>query len=113
MAYRRRCLALLFDIYAEPFEAGIVLARIPMYFRLPAHGRRLSMSSKLMRLFALLGPLPRRLDRLPMNTLRHRLWRVEVGDVGVSSEPDGQGRPRPLHTTQRYSVVRAVVERIA
>jgi hypothetical protein len=114
VAFRRRCLAIRFEIMAGPLGAATVVARgVPMYFRLPPRGQRLGRTSKLVRMFALLGPLPARLDRLPMRTLQHRLWRVDVGDVVAGAEQDGTGRHRPLHERQRYSVVRAVLEHIA
>lgn len=113
-AYKRKCVALFFDVYASAFEAGVILARVPMYFRLPPEGRRLSPSAKLVRLFDLLGPRPQRLDRLPLNSLRDKLWKVEVGDVSVGGGVhDSRGRPRPLHEAQRYSVIRCVLERLA
>lgn len=111
-AYRRRCVSLHFDVYAPNFVDGTVLARLAMYCRLPASGHRLSPSSKLARLFDLVGYQGRR-DRLPMNLLRNKLWRVEVGDVRCSADADDTGRPRPLADAQQYSVVRAVVERLA
>src|SRR5437868_6791317 len=83
-AFRRRCLALYFDIYDGSFADGHVVGRVPMFFRLPPNGKRLAPSSKLARLFDLLQPRRRRLDRLPMNELRDKLWRVRVGDVTTS-----------------------------
>ena len=79
-----------------------------MYFRLPEPGRPLSPTSKLARVFDLvLGPRKVRLDRLPMRHLKHKLFRVVVGTV----EHDHEGRPLP--TENQYSVIRAVLERLA
>lgn len=111
--FRRRCLVLYFDVYQGSFESGLILARLPMYFRLPVNGHRLWSTSKLARLFDLLDSRKIRMDRLPMNALRNKLWRVEVGDVTTSAEHNHNGQPRPLHERQRYSVVRAVLERLA
>jgi hypothetical protein len=112
-AFRRRSLVLYFDLYRGLAEHGIVLARVPMFFRLPSAGRPLRPTSKLARVFDLLAPRTRRLDRLPLETLRGKLWRVEVGDVRTSADHTAAGEPRPLHEQQRYSVVRAVLERLA
>ena len=112
--FRRHCLVLHFDVFDGDYSAGRVVARIPLYLRLPERGRPLAPSSKLARLFDLAGVQVARRDRLPMNALRNRLWRVEVGDVTTSYEKDPMtGQPRLLADSLRYSVVRAVVEHIA
>lgn len=111
--FRRRCLALYFDVYEGEAVGGRVIARVPMYFRLPRLDRPLRSSSKLARVFQLVNPSARRRDRLPLNVLRSKLWRVEVGDVAEGSERDERGHGRALHQAQRYSIVRAVLERLA
>lgn len=113
--FHRRALTLWCEIYhGDALSRGAVLARIPAYFRLPPVGRPLSPASKLARLFDLvLGPRPKRLDRLPMNKLRGKLFVVEVGDVVVTSEKGPDGRPRPLPNPNVYSVIKAFVERVA
>jgi hypothetical protein len=111
--FQRRALALWCDIYSgSALDGGTVLARIPAYFRLPQPGRPLSPSSKLCRLFDLVGPRPRRLDRLPMQKLRGKLFRVEVGDVVLTSEKGPDGQQRPMAAENVYSVIRTFVERL-
>ena len=68
--------------------------------------RRLSPTSKLARLFGLLG-VPLRGGRLPLDLLRNKLWRVRIGDA----LKDAAGDPLPL--PNRYSVVKAILERLA
>lgn len=111
--FKRRCLMLHFDVYAGSFETGQILARLPMFFRLPPAGCPLRPTTKLARLFDLLSPRRTRRDRLPLDALRNKLWRVEVGDVRTGAEHNEHGEPRPLHEHQRYSVIRAVLERLA
>jgi hypothetical protein len=114
-----RRLVVWFEIYsASPDRPGSTrLARLPSYFRLPDGRRALKPTAKLARLFDLLGPRPKRLDRLPLNQLRHRLWLVRVRDVQVCGERNDvatdRGGQRPLHQRQFYSVVAAVLEHLA
>jgi hypothetical protein len=110
-----RRLVIAFEIYdRNPLDDtdAAILATLRGYFRLPDGGRPLRPSSKLGRVYAILGTRPKRLDRIPLNVLRHRLWSVRVRDVLVSSEPDrlGSGGQRPLHARQRYSIVDDIVE---
>jgi len=113
IAFRRRSLAIWFDIYKGTFEQGEIIAHVPMYFRLPDKGGRLGPSSKLARTFDLIQPRTRRRDRLPMNVLRNRLWLVEVGDCVTGAPHERQRQGRSLHERQVYSVIRAVKEHIA
>lgn len=103
-AFKRRNLRLDFEIYEGEAANGVVLGRVPMFCPLPE--RRLSPSAKLARLFALLG-VQLRGDRLPLEKLRYRLWRVEVGDA----VKDSTGAPLALPL--RYSVIKTVVEHLA
>ena len=108
VAFRRRILRLDVDVFRGEALNGVVLARLPLFFRLPDHGRPLSPSSKLARLYDLIvGPRVLRHDRLHLRVLRGKLLLVEVNDV----TKDGEGRPLADHS--RYSVVRAVLERLA
>lgn len=112
--FRARRLVLSFDVFEGDYSAGRVLARVPLFIRLPDKGRPLAPSSKLARLFNLAGASITRRDRLPMNTLRAHLWLIEVGDVTTSHEKDPMtGQPRVLPEALRYSVVRFVRERMA
>ena len=113
--YKRSALVLSFDLFETDEPTSTVIARVPMFFRLPARqGRPLSPTSKLARLFDLvLGPRSYRLDRLPMNALRHKLFHVEVGDCRTSSTQDDRGNHRGLHDVCVYSVVRSVLDRVA
>jgi hypothetical protein len=104
-AFRRRILRLDFDVFRGPASDGILVARLPYFMPVPE--RRLSQASKLFRLFLLLGVQPARSGRLPLNLLRAKLWRVEVGDA----EKDAAGAPLP--PPLRYSVVKRVTERLA
>lgn len=104
-AFKRRNLRLDFDIFVGDATAGQVIGRVPMFMPLPSH--RLSPTSRLARLFQLLG-VPLRGDRIPLNLLRHRLWVVEVADTRRGANDDCQ-----LPQSLRYSVVRAVVEHLA
>jgi hypothetical protein len=112
----RRRVRIWFEILSgHPLEGEThVLATLPWYATIPA-GRRptISASSKLSRLFDLLGPADprrdptRRADRVPLRALRHRLWRLAVEDV------TSDGQQRPLHREQWYSIVKAVLEHVA
>jgi hypothetical protein len=81
-AFKRRYVEALFDIYDGEFIGGRVLARLPGFFPLPALRRPLARSSALARWITLLSPY--RLDRIPLRTLEHKLWRVRVADVVTS-----------------------------
>lgn len=113
--YKRRSLVLHFDLFESDEPTSNVIARVPGYYRLPARqGKPISATSKLARLFdVVLGPRTYRLDRLPMNALRHKLLHVEVGDCRTSSTQDDEGRHRGLHDSCVYSVVRSVLDRVA
>jgi hypothetical protein len=95
-----------------PAPDGPVL-QLPMYLKLPEPGRPLLATSKLARIFDLLGTRPVRLDRLPLKALKGRLWSVQVVDVRVSGERNydekAEGQ-QPLNPRQYYSVVKVIKE---
>jgi hypothetical protein len=108
-AFNRLNIELGFDVYEGRAERGVVLARIPLYARLPG-ARGLSANSKLARLFHLLhhgAATPPRWGRLPLSQLRHKLWRVIVADA--MKDTNDEELPERL----RYSVIQQVVERLA
>jgi hypothetical protein len=102
-AFGRRSLRIDFNIFEGGYERGVVIAKIPAFFRVPEGS--LASSSKLARLLDLVEPRARRQHRIKIDVLRDKLFRVEVGDVlkGANAEA----------LTRSYSVVRQVLERIA
>jgi hypothetical protein len=108
-AFNRMNLELGFDVFQGPAVNGVVLARIPLYTRLPGP-KGLSPNSKLARLFHLLhhgSATPTRWGRLPLAALRNKLWRVVVADA--EKDVNDETLPEKL----RYSVIQQVVERLA
>lgn len=92
-----------FDIFARDVLTGPRLARLPMYCPLPVGSRKLTKRSKLGHWLTVAG-LPLTARALPLEALRYKLWRVEVGDVIRDYER------HPLGDDERYSVVRRVLE---
>jgi hypothetical protein len=124
VVFERRALAVWCDVYPDGDATDLIatlvsgatpppLGRLPAYFRLPPRGRPLSRTSKLARVFDLMGRRPQRLDRLPINKLRRRVFMVQVDDVEKTSEKDVDGRQRQLPQANRYSVIRAFLEFLA
>lgn len=105
-AFRRLNGRLEFDIFDGPAEHGAVLARLPFFFRWPAKKKTLAPNSKLARLLYVAGIRPDRHRRISLDVLRHKLWRVEVGDA----EKDSMGLD--LMASSTYSVVKCVVEKL-
>jgi hypothetical protein len=105
--HNRLFLEALFDIFDGPIVNGVVIARsVPGFFNLPNDGRRLGRSSRLARWIQLLGPGMRQ-DRVPVQTLTEKYWRVRVVTVDVD------GQQQPLSAANQYSKVAAVLERLA
>lgn len=107
-AFKRKVLVLEFDVYRGDSLQGDVLARLPMFLRLPGP-RGLSPNSKLARIFYVLyaGTPPSRWGRLPLSVLRGKLWRVQVADAEKDVNDDD------LPEAAKYSVVVHVLERLA
>jgi hypothetical protein len=106
-AFDRENLELGFDVYAGAVTDGVVLARIPKFFRRPAKGKPLPPSSDLACLFYRVGLTPRKVTAASMKALRHKVWRVQVGDAEHDS------RQRFIADGERYSVIKRVLERLA
>src|SRR5262249_157594 len=106
-AFGRENLELGFDVYQGEATNGLVIARIPKFFRKPGKGQPLPRNSDLAKLFYLLGLSPRKVTAARMNALRGKIWRVQVGDA----EHDGRGRVLDEH--ERYSIIKRVLERLA
>jgi len=105
-AYDRRNLELGFDVFQGDATDGVLLARLPMFLRLPGK-RGLSPNSKLARLLYVLGVKPTRWTRVDLNVLRGKLWSIEVGDA--DRDTTNAGLPAGL----AYSVVKRVISRLA
>jgi len=105
-AYGRENIRLDFEIYKGQVIDGIELGRVPMFLRLPGRGR-LSPTSKLARLLYTAGANPKRWERINLNSLRDKLWQVQVGDAQHDTEES------PLSTTATYSVIKRVLARLA
>jgi hypothetical protein len=105
-AFNRENLELGFNVFDGAATDGVVLARIPKFFRKPARGKPLPPGSDLAAMFYLLGQSPRRATATNLRTLRGKLWRVEIADADFDS------RQRKVATNESYSVVRRVVERL-
>jgi hypothetical protein len=106
-AFKRPLLELGFDIYqAEPADS-VVLARLPMFIRLPEGGDKLSPNSRLATMLYMLGQV--RGDKIRaqnLEVLQFKLWRVEVADT----QQDHSGKLKNTEI-EPYSVVRRVVAR--
>lgn len=107
-AFKRLNLEIGFDCFRGDAPHGVILARVPLFVRCPGP-KGLSPNSKLARLFYLLyhSQNPPRWGRLPVSTLKHKLWRVLVGDATKNTA--GEDLPEPL----RYSVITQILERLA
>ena len=112
LAFQRRYVEALFDIFDGALTEGRQLARVPGFFPLP-HRARLARSSSLARWIALAGIS--RLDRIPLRTLEHKHWKVRVVDVVTSHLTEtinGERRRRTLPAPLVYSKVAEVLERL-
>jgi hypothetical protein len=106
-AFDRPVLELGFDIYEGEPAASVVLARLPMFIRLPRSGDRLSPNSRLAMMLYMLSQV--RGDKIraqSLDVLRSKLWRVEVDDT----RQDHSGKLKDTNI-EPYSVVRRVVAR--
>jgi hypothetical protein len=105
-----RRLVLWFDVYAgDPLiDDPRILARLPLYCRLPNGGRPIKATSKLGRVLQFVEPRRGRLSRVSLRALKHRLWVVRVRDVRTGVSPGGG--QRPLAPPQVYSVIDDVLE---
>jgi hypothetical protein len=106
-AFKRPLLELGFDVYETDPAASVVLARLPMFIRLPEAGDKLSPNSRLATMLYMLGQV--RGDKIRaqnLDVLRFKLWRVEVADT----QQDHSGKLKNTEI-EPYSVVRRVVAR--
>jgi len=106
-AFNRTILELQFDVYKAAPEDSPVLARVPMFVRLPKSGDRLSANCRLASMLRMLGLV--RSDRVQaqnLDVLRGKLWRVEVADT-----KQDQGGPLKDTDLKPYSVVRRPIGR--
>ena len=102
LAWGRPTLTARFDVFADETLSAIV-AQLPMYATLPRRQHRAPSRSKLGRWLKVAGVTDQG-GHVPVEALRYRLWRVQVGSVMQDSER------QPLPPTERYSVVRRVLE---
>lgn len=106
-AFDRTILELGFDIFDGNPGDGAVLARLPMFIRLPPAGAKLSPNSRLASMLYMLGQVRgERVTSQNLDILRFKLWRVEVGDT----KQDHTGSIKDSEI-QSYSVVRRVLAR--
>jgi hypothetical protein len=107
-AFGRRNLELLFEVYAGEPGVSPVLAKVPLFIRLPASGRALSPNSRLAVMLTMLGRVRQDAHSTSdLSVLRHKHWRVVVADTKQDSASGS------LDETEipRYSVVRRVIAR--
>jgi hypothetical protein len=100
-------LELGFDVFEADPGASVVLARLPMFIRLPKGGDRLSPNSRLATMLYMLGQV--RGDKIrtqDLEILRFKLWQFEVNDT----QQDHSGKLKNTEI-EPYSVIRRVVAR--
>ena len=105
-AFNRKNLELGFDVFEGEATDGVLLARIPLFIRMPGK-RGLSPNSRLARLLYLVGPQPTRWTKVNLDMLRNKLWFVEIADTEQDSKND------KLSPQLAYSVIRRMISRLA
>jgi hypothetical protein len=105
-AFNRKNLELGFDVFQGEATDGVLLARIPLFIRMPGK-RGLSPNSRLARLLYLLGSQPTRWTKVNLDVLRNKLWFVEIADAEQDSNND------KLSPQLAYSVIKRVISRLA
>jgi hypothetical protein len=96
--FGRKTAELLFEVYKGEWTDAVVLATVPMFLRVPGK-KGLSPNSKLARLLYTMGVRPTRYQRVSLDSLKHKLFFVEVADAKQDSEQ------KPLTAGSAYSVI--------
>ena len=104
--FGRRSLELHFDIFQADYPSPII-ARLPLFLRVPEEGKDLPPSSALAKILYLLGQDGPRTTRGKYTVLIDKLWLVRVEDQVVDSQK------HPLPKAEQYSIIRKVLERWA
>src|SRR5262245_38320725 len=90
--FDRRIVEINFDVFEGDPGTSMVIARVPLFARLPPRGDRLSANSRLAVMLHMLGQVRGdRVRRESLDILRNKLWRVLVGDTAQDSSGKLEG----------------------